>query len=104
MSMFIVGPPLFAQTCPTAENVMVQEGKERMCNGWFKFNGKFLEYVGLRRIGQLGSVEHVLEIKGIDIIAHAALAGVYKWSQTLIRNLEDEFWVGEFRRMINLPL
>ncbi|KAG8859478.1 hypothetical protein FRB91_007664 [Serendipita sp. 411] len=40
----------------------------------------------------------------MDIVAHAALAGVYKWSQNLIRNLEDECWVGAFRRVINLPL
>ncbi|KAG8821938.1 hypothetical protein FRC17_009699, partial [Serendipita sp. 399] len=61
---------------------------------------RFLEDVGFGREGPLGCTENVSDIEGIDIVAHAALEGVNRWSHNPTADAESECWFGEFRKWI----
>ncbi|KAG8831097.1 hypothetical protein FRC17_003662, partial [Serendipita sp. 399] len=65
---------------------------------------RFLEDVGFGREGPLGCTENVSDIEGIDIMAHAALEGVNRWSHNPTADAESECWLGEFRKVIELLL
>ncbi|KAG8808985.1 hypothetical protein FRC17_003669, partial [Serendipita sp. 399] len=64
-----------------------------------------LEDVGFGREGSLGSTEHVSDIEGIDIVAHAALQGVAIWLRDSPGGeIGTVGWLNEFQKTVELLL
>ncbi|KAG8831846.1 hypothetical protein FRC17_002498 [Serendipita sp. 399] len=65
---------------------------------------KYLEDIGFGREGPPGSTEHVSDIEGIDIVAHAVLQGVNRWSHHSSEDVNTGCWFVEFRKVVELLL
>ncbi|KAG8833191.1 hypothetical protein FRC17_011190 [Serendipita sp. 399] len=65
---------------------------------------KYLEDIGFGREGPLGSTEHVSDIEGVDIVAHAVLQGVNRWSHHSSEDVNTGCWFVEFRKVVELLL
>ncbi|KAG8819533.1 hypothetical protein FRC17_010414 [Serendipita sp. 399] len=72
-------------------------------NRLFRVLRRFLEDIGCGCEGTLGSKEHVPDTEGADIVAHAVLQGVKKWSN-FIKDVQVEGWKREFLGVIQLLL